>query len=234
MNIDASVALVTGANRGIGRAIARALVERGAKVYAGARNPRSITDPQLIPVGLDITDPASVAAAARDCDDVSILVNNAGISTGTSPLSGDSLDDARREIEVNYLGPLGMSRAFAPVLAVNGGGALVNILSVMSWITVPRFGNYAAAKSAAWSMTNALRVMLRDQGTLVTGVHVGYVDTDMAAAIEAPKLDPDEVARQVVEAIASGTEEVLVDPLSRQVKAALAGDLDLLYPVAVG
>jgi len=234
MNIDASVALVTGANRGIGRAIARALVERGAKVYAGARNPRSITDPQLIPVGLDITDPASVAAAARDCDDVSILVNNAGISTGTSPLSGDSLDDARREIEVNYLGPLGMSRAFAPLLAVNGGGALVNILSVMSWFTVPLFANYAAAKSAAWSMTNALRVMLRDQGTLVTGVHVGYVDTDMAAAIEAPKLDPDEVARQVVEAIASGTEEVLVDPLSRQVKAALAGDLDLLYPVAVG
>jgi NAD(P)-dependent dehydrogenase (short-subunit alcohol dehydrogenase family) len=234
MNIDASAALVTGANRGIGRAIARALVERGAKVYAGARNPGSITDPQLIPVELDITDPASVAAAARDCDDVSILVNNAGISTGTSPLSGDSLDAARREIEVNYLGPLGMSRAFAPVLGVNGGGALVNILSVMSWITVPRSGNYAAAKSAAWSMTNALRVMLRDQGTLVTGVHVGYVDTDMAAAIEAPKLDPAEVARQVVEAIASGTEEVLVDPLSRQVKAALAGDLHLLYPVAVG
>jgi len=234
MDIQGKAALVTGANRGIGRAIARGLLESGAKVYAGARNPASITDPELIPVRLDITDAADIAAAARDCDDVSILVNNAGISTRTSPLSGDSLDDARRELEVNYLGPLAMSRVFAPVLAANGGGALVNILSVMSWITIPRSGNYAAAKAAAWSMTNALRVLLRDQGTLVVGVHLGYADTDMTAGIDAPKLDPAEVARQVVEAIASGSEEVLADPLTRQVRAALSGDLDAFYPVPVG
>jgi NAD(P)-dependent dehydrogenase (short-subunit alcohol dehydrogenase family) len=234
MDIDGSAALVTGANRGIGRAIARALLERGAKVYAGARNPASITDPELIPVRLDVTDAAHIAAAARDCDDVSILVNNAGISTRTSPLSGGSLDDARRELEVNYLGPLAMSRAFAPVLAANGGGALVNILSVMSWITIPRSGNYAAAKAAAWSMTNALRLLLRDQGTLVVGVHFGYADTDMTAGIEEPKLDPAEVARQVVEAIVSGSEEVLADPLTRQVRAALSADLAALYPVPVG
>ena len=232
VDIEGSAALVTGANRGIGRAIARALLERGAKVYAGARDPRSITDPELIPVGLDITDPAAVAAAARRCADVSILVNNAGVSTNSSPLSGATLDDARREIEVNYLGPLAMSRAFAPVLAANGGGALVNILSVMSWITIPQAGNYAAAKAAAWSMTNALRVMLRRQRTLVVGVHLGYADTDMAAAVDAPKVDPSEVAAQVVAALDDGREEVLVDAISRQVKEALSGDLRLLYPEA--
>jgi NAD(P)-dependent dehydrogenase (short-subunit alcohol dehydrogenase family) len=230
MEIRGSAALVTGANRGLGRAIAAALRERGARVYAGARDPRSITDPELVPVELDITDPAQVAAAAARCADVSIVVNNAGVSTGTSPLSGATLDDARREIEVNYLGPLAVSRAFAPVLAANGGGALVNILSVLSWVTSPQIGNYAAAKAAAWSMTNALRILLNQQGTLVVGVHLGYADTDMAAAIEGPKLDPAEVARQVVEAIVDGREEVLVDPLSRQVRAALSGDLSLLYP----
>ena len=232
IDIDGSVALVTGANRGIGRAIARALLDAGAKVYAGVRDPRSITDPELVPVQLDITDAASVAAAAERCADVSILVNNAGVSTNTSPLSGAGLDGARHEIEVNYLGPLAMSRAFAPVLAANGGGALVNILSVMSWITIPQAGNYAASKAAAWSMTNALRVMLRPQGTLVVGVHFGHADTDMTAAIDAPKLDPAEVAAQVVEALAVGREEVLVDAISRQVKEALSGDLRLLYPVA--
>jgi NAD(P)-dependent dehydrogenase (short-subunit alcohol dehydrogenase family) len=234
MDINGSAALVTGANRGLGRAIARALVERGAKVYAGARNPGSITDPELIPVRLDVTDAGDIAAAARDCDDVSILVNNAGIATGTSPLSSDALDNARREIDVNYLGPLAMSRAFAPVLAANGGGALVNIISVLSWVTIPRSATYAASKAAAWSLTNALRLTLREQGTLVTGVHFGYADTDMAAAIEGPKLDPAEVARQVLDGIASGSEEVLADPLAREVRAALSQDLHVLYPVAVG
>jgi len=232
VDIEGSAALVTGASRGIGRAIARALLDRGAKVYAGARDPRSITDAELIPVRLEVTDAANVAAAARQCADVSIVVNNAGLSTGTSPLSGAALDAARREIEVNYLGPLAVSRAFAPVLGANGGGALVNILSVMSWISVPHAGTYAASKAAAWSMTNAVRLMLRDQGTLVVGVHFGYADTDMAAAIAGPKLDPAEVARQVVEAIAEGHEEVLADPLSRQVRAALSGELRLLYPAA--
>ena len=232
IDIEGSVALVTGANRGIGRAIARALLDRGARVYAGARDPRSITDPELVPVQLDITDAAGVAAAAERCGDVSILVNNAGVSTNTSPLSGATLDDARREIEVNYLGPLAMSRAFAPVLAANGGGALVNILSVMSWVTIPQAGNYAASKAAAWSMTNALRVMLRGQRTLVVGVHFSYADTDMAAAIEAQKLDPAEVAAEVVAALTEGREEVLVDGFSRQVKEALSGDLRLLYPEA--
>jgi NAD(P)-dependent dehydrogenase (short-subunit alcohol dehydrogenase family) len=230
LNIEGSVALVTGANRGIGRAIARALLEHGAKVYAGARNPSSITDPELIPVKLDITDAADVAAAAALCDDTSIVINNAGIATGTSPLSGATLDEARRELEVNYLGPLAVSRAFAPVLAANGGGALVNVLSVMSWIALPQAGTYAAAKAAAWSMTNSLRTMLRGQGTLVMGVHLGYADTDMAAAVKGPKLDPMEVARQLVEAIAEGREELLVDPFTRRVKASLPDDLRLLYP----
>lgn len=132
--------------------------------------------------------------------------------------------------EVNYLGPLAVSRAFAPVLAANGGGALVNILSVLSWISFPRSGNYSAAKAAAWSMTNSPRTLMRRQGTLIVGVHFGYADTDMTAGIEGPKLDPVDVARQVVDAISSGIEEVLVDPFTRQVKAALHDDLRLLYP----
>jgi NAD(P)-dependent dehydrogenase (short-subunit alcohol dehydrogenase family) len=230
VDIMGSAALVTGANRGIGRAIARVLVEGGAKVYAGARNPNSVSDPELIPVKLDITDAGHVAAAARLCADASIVINNAGVSTRTSPLSGANLDDARRELEVNYLGPLAVSRAFAPVLAANGGGALVNILSVLSWLSLPRTGNYSAAKAAAWSMTNSLRLPLRRQGTLVVGVDLGYADTDMAAGIEGPKLDPADVSRQVVEAISSGLEEVLVDPFTRHVKAALHDDLRLLYP----
>jgi NAD(P)-dependent dehydrogenase (short-subunit alcohol dehydrogenase family) len=231
MDIEGSVALVTGANRGLGSHLARELLDRGAaKVYAGVRDPASVTDPDLVPVALDVTDPSALDAAAQACGDVTIVVNNAGIATGTSPLSGDTLDDARREIEVNYLGPLGVARAFAPVLGANGGGAIVNVLSVLSWISLPASGNYAAAKAAAWSMTNSLRTMLRGQGTLVVGVHVGYLDTDMTARLEVPKLAPAGVARQVVDGIAEGREEVLADDLSRTVKAALADDQRLLYP----
>lgn len=230
MQIEGATALVTGANRGIGRAIASELRARGAKVYAGVRDPSVELDDGFIPVEIDVTDPAQVAAAAERLSDVSIVVNNAGVSTYTSPLDGDSLDDARREIEVNYFGPLSVSRAFAPVLKANGGGALVNVLSALAWVSYPQIGNYSASKSAAWSLTNALRVMLREQGTLVAGVHVGWVDTDLAAAIDDPKVQPEQVARAVAEGIEAGTEEILVDDTSRQVKSALSDDQNLIYP----
>jgi NAD(P)-dependent dehydrogenase (short-subunit alcohol dehydrogenase family) len=231
MEITGSVALVTGANRGLGRVFARALLDAGAaKVYAGARDVTSVTEPGVTPVALDVTDHASVARAAQELGDVSILVNNAGIATGASPLAEDALAAAQRELDVNYFGVMAMSRAFAPVLAANGGGALVNMLSALSWVSFPGSGTYAASKAAAWSLTNALRTMLRPQGTFVVGVHAGYIDTDMTARITDPKIAPEQVADALVAGLLAGDEEVLADEVSRQAKAALPQDLQLIYP----
>jgi NAD(P)-dependent dehydrogenase (short-subunit alcohol dehydrogenase family) len=231
VNVEGSVALVTGANRGLGRAFARALLDAGAaKVYAGARDVASVTDPDVIPVALDVTDHDQVARVAAELGDVTIVINNAGVGLGAAAVGGDDLDAHRAEFEVNYFGPLAVSRAFAPVLAANGGGALVNMLSALSWVSFPQFGNYSATKAAAWSLTNGLRTQLRAQGTLVVGVHAGYIDTDMVASVDAPKIAPEDVARQTVEAIAAGREEVLSDDVSRGVKAALPNDLVALYP----
>jgi NAD(P)-dependent dehydrogenase (short-subunit alcohol dehydrogenase family) len=231
VNVEGSVALVTGANRGLGRAFARALLDAGAaKVYAGARDVASVTDPDVIPVALDVTDHDQVARLAAELGDVTIVINNAGIGLGATAIGGGDLAAHRAEFEVNYFGPLAVSRAFAPVLAANGGGALVNMLSALSWVSFPHFGNYSATKSAAWSLTNGLRTQLRGQGTLVVGVHAGFIDTDLVAGVDAPKIAPQDVARQTVEAIAAGNEEVLSDDVSRNVKAALPNDLEALYP----
>jgi NAD(P)-dependent dehydrogenase (short-subunit alcohol dehydrogenase family) len=221
MRIDGAVALVTGANRGIGHAFTQALLEQGAsKVYAGVRDPATVTDPRLTPLRLDVTDPAQVTAAAQTAGDVSILVNNAGIAVGPGLFEG-SLDGARREIEVNYLGTWSMSRAFAPVLAANGGGALVNMLSVASWRPSAAGPGYAASKSAEWSLTNTLRLALTEQGTLVIGVHCGPVDTDATAGNDGPKVAPAIVAEQTMLGILANRTEVLADDVARQVKAQL-------------
>jgi NAD(P)-dependent dehydrogenase (short-subunit alcohol dehydrogenase family) len=231
MNIEGSVALVTGANRGLGHAYARELLAQGAaKVYAGVRDPATVTDPDLVPLRLDVTDPVQVRQAAEEAGDVTLLFNNAGVLTSTSPLDADAIDQAEHELQVNYFGPMRTARAFAPVLAENGGGALVNMLSVLSWIAFPNAGNYCASKAAAWSMTNSLRTQLRGQGTQVVGVHVGYVDTDMTAGVTDPKSHPADIARIVVQGIADGAEEILADDISRAVKSALSDDLNLLYP----
>jgi NAD(P)-dependent dehydrogenase (short-subunit alcohol dehydrogenase family) len=224
MQIEGAVALVTGANRGLGRAFARALLDAGAaKVYAGARDPGSITDPGVVPLRLDVTDPEQVAAAAREASDVTIVVNNAGVAFD-APLLGDDVGALRDEFEVNYFGTLAVARAFAPVLAANGGGALVNMLSALSFVASPRHPNYSATKAAAWSLTNNLRTHLRGQGTLVVGVHAGYIETDMTAGIDDPKIAPEVVAVQTVEALAAGREEVLADDTSRGAKSALPQD----------
>ena len=230
MKVEGAAALVTGANRGLGAAIAQALLDAGAKVYGAARDPATITNQGLIAVPLDVTDGDDIAIAARTCRDVSIVVNNAGILRSSASLAEGAVDAARAEMETNFFGSMRMARAFAPVLSRNGGGALVNMLSVLSFMSVPQGATYSASKAAAWSLTNSLRIELRRQGTLVVAVHAGYIDTDMAAGVSAEKVSPQSVADQIVAAITSGAEEVLADPTSEMVKAALPEDLTTLYP----
>ena len=229
MDIQEQVALVTGANRGIGRTFVEELLARGArKVYATARRPEAIDIPGVEVVRLDLTDPASVTAAAEAAQDVTLVVNNAGISTGAGLLTGD-MAEIRREMDTHYFGTLGVIRAFAPVLAANGGGGIVNILSALSWFAAPGSGGYAAAKAAEWNMTNALRLELAGQGTLVQGVHLGAADTDITAGYDGPKIDPRDVARAALDGVAAGEIEVVVDDWSRMVKDSLSADPKAFY-----
>jgi NAD(P)-dependent dehydrogenase (short-subunit alcohol dehydrogenase family) len=225
MRIRDSVAFITGANRGIGLAFVEALLAEGAKkVYAAARNPETVNLAGVHAVRLDVTKPDEVVAAAGTCGDVSLLINNAGISLRSSFLGADGMSAARSVMETNYFGPLAVSRAFAPVLVGNGGGVIVNVLSALSWVTLPTSGTYSASKSAAWALTNGLRTELRGQGTQVIGLHVAFVDTDMARHVSAPKATPAEVVRQVLTALEAGREEVLADQLTRQIKAGLSDE----------
>ncbi|CAM5708964.1 SDR family oxidoreductase [Streptomyces purpurascens] len=229
MDLSTSTALVTGANRGLGRALAAELLSRGATVYAGARNPDQVDLPGVTPIALDITDPASVAAAAKATGDVTVLINNAGSSTGTDLLAGD-LDNIRLEMDTHFYGTLSVVRGFAPQIAANGGGAILNILSALSWFSFPESGAYCAAKSAQWSLTNSLRLQLADQGIRVAGLHVAYMDTDMTRAVTAPKSAPADVARLAADGIVEGVYEIVADDVSRQVQAGLAGGVSALYP----
>jgi NAD(P)-dependent dehydrogenase (short-subunit alcohol dehydrogenase family) len=225
MKIEGSVALVTGANRGLGKVLVEQLKARGAKkIYAGARDPGKIHVSGVEPVKLDVTNAADVAAAAKALGDVNLVINNAGIAPFSSLAADPSLEIARTVMETNYFGTLRVANAFAPVLAKNGGGALVNMLSVLSWITYPSLAAYCASKSAAWALTNGLRQELKEQGTLVVGVHAGLIDTDMAAGVEAPKVSPEQVAAAILDAVAAGREEVLADDPSRHIKAALSAE----------
>jgi NAD(P)-dependent dehydrogenase (short-subunit alcohol dehydrogenase family) len=229
MDITDQVALVTGANRGIGRRFVEELLDRGArKVYATARRPELIDVPGVHALPLDITDHDSVVAAARAARDVTLLVNNAGISTGAPLVTGD-LADIRREVDTHFWGTLDMIREFAPVLAANGGGAIVNVLSALSWFAYPGSGAYAAAKAAEWNMTNGVRLELAGQGTLVQGVHLGAADTDIMAGYDGPMIDPRDVPRAALDGLVKGSIEVVVDETAAMVKASLAGDPAALY-----
>lgn len=229
MKLAGTTALVTGANRGFGRALAAELVARGATVYAGARNPSSVDLPGVRPIAIDVTDPASIAAAVAAAPDVTLLINNAGSMPGADLLSAD-LEAIRGEFDVHFFGTLAVSRAFAPTITANGGGGILNVLSALSWVSFPDAGAYCAAKSAAWSMTNALRAQLAPQGIRVTGLHVGYMDTDMVASVTAPKSDPADIARTALDGIEADLPEILADDVSRQIQAGLAGGVAALYP----
>lgn len=220
MQLKNAVVLVTGANRGIGAEFVAQLKQRGAsKIYAASRD-GAVEVEGVEPIRLDITDPAQIEAAAAAAGDVQVLINNAGISTGTSVITGE-LADIRREMDTNFYGSLLMTQAFAPILKANGGGAIVNVISALSWFTVPGAGAYTASKAAAWSLTDSARLELADQGTQVVGVHMGLVDTDMAAGTEAPKISPAVVAAAGLDAIESELDEVLADDWSKMVKSGL-------------
>jgi NAD(P)-dependent dehydrogenase (short-subunit alcohol dehydrogenase family) len=219
MKIENAVALVTGANRGIGLAFMRELVARGArKVYAGARNPAAVIQSGVQPLRLDVTRSEDVAAAAELASDVTLVINNAGIAQTGGFLAPDSEDVARRIFETNFFAMLRMSKAFAPILKANGGGALLNVLSVASWVSAGGLAAYSASKSAAWSLTNALRNELTSQKTQVLALHMGYVDTDLTRGFEVPKSSPEEIVKRALDGLESGLDEVLADELTLQVK----------------
>jgi len=226
--IEGAVALVTGGQRGFGRAVVDELLERGAaKVYATSRSEQLQRDPRIVPLILDVTDDASVAAVAQAASDVSIVVNNAGVLLGV-PILTAPLSTIREELETNLFGILRVARAFAPILAEYSPSSMVNVLSVLSWMTLGT--GYEISKSAAWSATNAFRLALRGQGTTVTALHVAFMDTDMAARFDAPKVDPREVARQTADAIVAGDFEILADDTTRSVRSRLSADVTALYP----
>ena len=224
MNIEGSVALVTGANRGLGRHFTEQLLERGAaKVYATARDPQTITTPGVEVLVLDLLEQNTIDAAARAAGDVTLLINNAGVSTYQNLVRGN-LADIHREMDTHFFGTLAVTRAFADILARNGGGGMINVLSALSWFSWDGATSYSAAKAAEWSLTNGTRVELAAQGTQVLGVHLGAADTDMMAGYDGPLLEPADVVRAALDGLVAGSVEVLVDDWSRTVKAALAHD----------
>src|SRR5260370_6725280 len=211
MKIKDSVVFVTGANRGLGLAFARELMARGAKkVYAGAGHSGDVVLPGVVRVRIDVTDPVSVAAAAEQCADTTLLVNNAGIARVMESTLDPALIGTAREIfETNFYGVILTTQAFAPVLQANGEGAIINVLSDASWFSRPMLAAYSTTKSAAWSFTNALRIELREKGIQVLGLHVGFLDTDMTHGFAMKKTHPQDVAASTLEALENGKEEIL-------------------------
>lgn len=231
MDIRNQTLLITGANRGLGLAFAREALARGArKIYAAARDPDSITLPGVVPLRLDVTKADEVAAAAQRARDLTLLINNAGIAATGSLLRPEAVAAARAMMDTNYFGPLLLSQAFAPVLAANGGGAILNVLSVASWISGPLLPLYAASKSAAWSLTNGLRIALAGQGTLVSGLHAGFIDTDLTRGLDAPKSTPEAIVRAAYDGLAAGALEILADDITRQVHAGLGATPPVYLP----
>ncbi|PWD50240.1 short-chain dehydrogenase [Serinibacter arcticus] len=228
-SLDGAVVLVTGANGGIGTEFVHQALARGAaKVYATARTPRSWDDPRIVPLALDVTDPESIRSAVAAAPDVTVLINNAGASVASAGILTHTDEEIRRNVEVNFLGPLFVARAFAPVLREASDAALIDIHSAMAWYAVG--GIYSATKAALWSATNSLRLELAPAGVQVVGVHVGWVDTAMAAHADGPKTDPADLVAVVLDALQAGEHEVLADEISRNLKASLSAPLEAVYP----
>lgn len=229
MDLSKHVVLITGANRGLGKALAEAFVEQGAKVYAAARQIQSVQSQKVIPIRLDVTDEQSIKEAAQIAQDVTIVINNAGIMTRSKIVNGDP-QIIEREFLTNVGGPLKVTKAFSNIIEANGGGAIVNILSALSWLTLPGTAVYSMTKAAAWSMTNAMRIELSDKNIHVAGVHVAFIDTDLAASVTMPKMDPKDVANAVIEGLKNKQFEIIVDETSRQIQHGLVGGIEALYP----
>jgi NAD(P)-dependent dehydrogenase (short-subunit alcohol dehydrogenase family) len=226
VQIAGSTVVVTGGQRGIGKALVEELLQRGAaKVYATARNPQPANDPRIVTVALEVTNAESVAALAATAVDANIVINNAGIAGALSFLDSD-IDEVREQFETNFCGALRVAKAFAPILAENGGGALVDVASILSW--VGGFGGYGASKAAVWSATNSLRIELEGQGTQVTGVHLSFTETELTAPFDVPKNGVADVAGRVVDGIEHGAAEVLVDDDTRHYKTVLSGPAEAL------
>lgn len=225
--VPGGVVLVTGANGGLGTQFVHQALDRGArKVYATARAPMEWGDPRVVPLALDVTDHDSLAAVAAVATDVTVVVNNAGAANGATVMQDSP---ALRELfDVNFFGPLAVAHALAPALAANGGGALLNVLSVLSWLGTG--DGYSATKAALWSATNTQRLALAQNGTLVTALHLGYTDTPMTAGLDVAKNDPADIVARAYDGVAAGAHEVLADEVSVRTRAALGGPLTTLYP----
>jgi NAD(P)-dependent dehydrogenase (short-subunit alcohol dehydrogenase family) len=223
-DISNATVFVTGAARGLGLALAREAVRRGArKVYAGVRDSAKFDEHGITPVRIDVNDSASVAQAAAQCQDTTILINNAGIAKlNKSALDADFEQLSREMMETNYYGVARTTQAFAPALGRNGQGAVVNVLSDQTWFALPMLAAYAASKSAAWNLTNALRVTLEQQGTRVVALHVGLMDTDMTRGLDLPKLAPDAIARATFDGLLAGQAEILADEGTQAIKRSLS------------
>ena len=227
-----AVVLVTGANGGIGTEFVYAALARGAaKVYASARNPREWGDDRIVPLALDVTDAASIAAAVNTASDVTVLINNAGGLPQTASILDIDEDDLRHTMEINFFAPVLVARAFAPHLRAASNAVLIDIHSVASWHASA--GGYSASKAALWSATNSLRIELAPHGVLVTGVHVGYVDTAMAAFTDDPKMTPGDLVAAVFDGVEKGEFEIVADHITAMVKAGLAGPIEGLYPEVI-
>jgi NAD(P)-dependent dehydrogenase (short-subunit alcohol dehydrogenase family) len=223
-----SVVLITGANGGLGAEFVRQGLQRGARrVYATGRTPRAWDDGRVVPLALDVTDSASIAAAAAAAPDTTIVINNAGVPTGRSLLTMP-LAEVRAAYETNVFGPIAVAQAFAPILAANGGGALVDVLSALSWLARP--GAYPSTKAALWSVTNTLRLELASQQTQVVGAHLGFADTPMTAGLDVDKADPRDIVAAIYDGLEAGDHEILADDVSRLIKANLSHPLTALYP----
>jgi len=229
MNVEGSVALVTGANRGLGARLVDRLLDAGvSKIYATARDPRSISDavsadPRVRTLALDVTDQASVDVAAKTATDVTLLVNNAGVLAFGSALEGD-LTLFQRDVETNYVGLLRVSQAFVPVLTGNAPGAIVNVLTLIALAPVRGMAGYSASKAAAHSITQSLRAELRDKGIDVFGAYPGGIDTDMLAGVDADKAAPETVAQRIVAGVAAGESVIWPDDASAGAGAVYLGD----------